>query len=78
MSDYKLPPIGVTPKYVTDAERAGELCGAICRYVDSNYPVEAEWMNELREIVLYHNNMCCRLKEQKNTDARKIVDNTLY
>lgn len=47
----KKPPIGICPKTIHDDKRFYELCGAICRYYESETPIPLEWITEWNEHV---------------------------
>ena len=45
-----MPPLGVKPKYVHEAYRMRELQEAICRFIEANWPVPLEIVEEYNEI----------------------------
>ena len=48
--DMSKPPIGITPRWLLDEERAIEIKQAITRYNEADYPIPIEWVQELNEI----------------------------
>lgn len=44
------PPIGITPRWLLDEERAIEIEQAIKRYNEVNLPIPIEWIQELNEV----------------------------
>ena len=44
------PPIGITPRWLLDEERAIEIEQAIARYNEADYPIPIEWIQELNEV----------------------------
>lgn len=44
------PPLGVKPKFIWDEERIKELKGAILRYIDSNWPIPLEFVEEYNDL----------------------------
>lgn len=44
------PPIGITPRWLLDEERAREIEQAIMRYNEVDYPIPVEWIQELNEV----------------------------
>ena len=50
MSDLATPPIGLTPKWVRDLQRAQEILEAMTRYVEARKPIPQAWVNELVEV----------------------------
>ena len=44
------PPIGITPRWLLDEERAIEIEQAIARYNEANYSIPFEWIKELNEV----------------------------
>ena len=57
MKRLKKPPLGIKPQFLVDEERITLLKEAIQRYMDANYPVPQEFIEEYNEKV-------GRLKEQ--------------
>jgi len=47
----ELPPIGLKPKYIHDAQRFAEVCEAIKRAWDAGYPINVEWVEEYNSLV---------------------------
>ena len=45
------PPLGLTPKFVRDMERAKEIYEAVGRYVVAEKPIPLEWVEELNELL---------------------------
>jgi hypothetical protein len=45
------PPLGIMPKKYHDEKRFIELCGAIKRYYDAEFPIPIEWIEEWNELV---------------------------
>lgn len=45
----KMPPLGLVPRSVRDAERVSEILEALGRYNDAGKPVPREWLAELDE-----------------------------
>lgn len=41
------PPLGITPRYVIDEQRAREIIFGILRFIDAGSPVPREWLEEL-------------------------------
>lgn len=48
--DMNKPPIGITPRWLLDEERAIEIEEAIVRYNKADYPIPIEWIQELNEV----------------------------
>lgn len=48
--DMSKPPIGITPRWLLDEERAREIEQAIMRYNEVDYPIPVEWIQELNEV----------------------------
>ena len=48
--DMNKPPIGITPRWLLDEERAIEIEQAITRYNEVDYPIPVEWIQELNEV----------------------------
>ena len=44
------PPLGITPRWLLDEERAIEIEQAITRYSEVDYPIPVEWIQELNEV----------------------------
>jgi hypothetical protein len=44
------PPIGLTPKWVRDLQRANEIMEAMQRYIDARKPIPQAWIDELIEV----------------------------
>lgn len=44
------PPIGLTPKFIRDQQRAMEIVLAISRFVEAGQKVPRTWLNELTEL----------------------------
>lgn len=45
------PPLGISPRYLHDEQRCGQLAGAISRYVEAGYQLPSEWVEEYNELV---------------------------
>ncbi len=47
------PPLGVMPRNLWEErvreERIGDLKGAITRYLEANWPIKVEWVQELNK-----------------------------
>lgn len=52
MNKCKMPPLGLTPRFIRDEQRFCEICDAISRYWDSGYPINIEWIEEYNELLL--------------------------
>ena len=50
MREIKKPPIGITPRWLLDEERAIEIEQAIMRYNEVDYLIPIEWIQELNEV----------------------------
>lgn len=50
MIELKKPPLGITPRWLLDEERAIEIEQAIMRYNEVDYPIPVEWIQELNEV----------------------------
>ena len=50
MREVKKPPIGITPRWLLDEERAIEIEQAIARYNEADYSIPVEWIQELNEV----------------------------
>ena len=48
--DMNKPPIGITPRWLLDEERATEIEEAIVRYNKADYSIPIEWIQELNEV----------------------------
>jgi len=48
---YKMPPLGLIPKYIHDERRLAEVGGAIYRYLNERYPLKQEWIEEYNELI---------------------------
>ena len=46
----RLPPLGIAPKYIWDAQRKAEICSAINRCIADDYPIHVEWIEEYNEL----------------------------
>lgn len=51
MNKYKKPPLGLTPRNIWLSERFYDINAAIKRYLDENYPIPDEWIEEYNELV---------------------------
>lgn len=51
MTEFKAPPLGLTPKYIHDAVRINQIFGAMMRYSESNMIIPLEWIIELQDLV---------------------------
>jgi len=47
----KKPPLGLKPRYLVEEERILEISSAILRYVNCNYEIPIEWVEEYNELV---------------------------
>ena len=50
MSTSTAPPLGLTPKWVRDLQRAFEILEAMQRYVEVRKPIPQAWIDELAEV----------------------------
>lgn len=50
MIELKKLPLGITPRWLLDEERAIEIEQAIARYNEADYPIPVEWIQELNEV----------------------------
>jgi len=44
------PPIGLTPKWLRDEQRAAEILAAMGRYVEAGKRIPHAWLKELAEV----------------------------
>ena len=51
MCDCKKPPLRLTPRYIAERIRLNEVESAITRYIEADYPIPAEWIEEYNELV---------------------------
>ena len=51
--DKKLvkPPVGLRPKYISDAERREEVKAAIVRYFNAELEIPVEWVEEYNNLI---------------------------
>jgi|TARA_R110000765_G_scaffold70309_1_gene136434 hypothetical protein len=51
--DKKLakPPVGLRPKYISDAERLEEVKAAIVRYFKAELEIPVEWVEEYNNLI---------------------------
>lgn len=47
----KKPPLGIMPKSIWITARFDEIKSAIQRYMDDNYTIPTEWIEEYNELV---------------------------
>ena len=47
----KVPPLGLIPKFIWEEQRLSELKGALARYLNANYPLPQEFVDEFNELV---------------------------
>lgn len=47
----KVPPLGLMPKFIWEQQRLYELKGALARFLDANYPLPQEFVDEFNELV---------------------------
>ena len=45
------PPIGLTPRFIHDQHRTTEIGEAIIRYLQGDYPIPIEWVEEYNELL---------------------------
>lgn len=45
------PPIGLTPRFIHDQHRTTEIGEAIIRYLQNDYPIPTEWVEEYNELL---------------------------
>ena len=48
---YKIPPIGLRPKYIARQMRIEEIKAAIMRYLVSDMEIKREWIEEYNQLV---------------------------
>jgi hypothetical protein len=48
---YRKPPLGVKPRWLHEEQRLQDLGGAIYRYLNEQYPIKPEWIEEYNEII---------------------------
>ena len=41
------PPLGITPRYIIDEQRAREIICGVLRFIDAGRPVPRKWLEEL-------------------------------
>jgi hypothetical protein len=51
MAMTSAPPIGLTPKFIRDQERAEEILAAMARFVQAGKKIPKAWFDELAQIV---------------------------
>ena len=51
MFEDKKPPLGIKPRHIVDSERINEIGEAICRYLNEDYAIPLEWIEEYNELV---------------------------
>ena len=45
------PPVGLRPKYISDAERLEEVRAAIVRYFNAELEIPVEWVEEYNNLI---------------------------
>ena len=45
------PPVGLRPKYISDAERLEEVKAAIVRYFNAELEIPVEWVEEYNNLI---------------------------
>jgi hypothetical protein len=45
------PPVGLRPKYISDAERREEVKAAIVRYFNAELEIPVEWVEEYNNLI---------------------------
>ena len=50
MSEDKQKPLGITPRWVHDSNRAKEILDAIERYTEANMSIPKSWIEELQDL----------------------------
>ena len=53
MEENKKPPLGITPRWLHDSQRFGEILEAIERYTDANMSIPKSWVKELKDLFVY-------------------------
>ena len=43
------PPLGITPRFVSEEKRIQEIQSGINRFINAKYPIPIEWVEELNE-----------------------------
>lgn len=51
MSEIKMPPLGLKPKFIHDEQRLAEIRKAIFRYLDEFVPLDLKWIQEYNDLV---------------------------
>jgi len=47
------PPLGLKPRYIAVEHRLAEINEAVVRYIDANYKIPSEWLEEREELIEY-------------------------
>lgn len=45
------PPLGLLPKDIHRIKRFNDICEAIVRYYNTNWPIPVEWIEEYNELI---------------------------
>lgn len=44
------PPIGIRPRWIIDEKRTREIEAGVKRYLEADFPIPDEWLDELYEL----------------------------
>lgn len=67
------PPLGLCPRWVVTEHRIQEIKDAINRYINEDKPVPVEWIEELRELLVWYRAYFC-----PSIDVEVIYISNLY
>ena len=51
MKRAKRPPLGAIPRFIMEERRINDLKAAFVRFMDANYPIPQEFIDEYNELV---------------------------